>query len=191
MENEIWKDVKNYEKYYQVSNKGRVKSKDRKILNGFGLITKKAKILNGSDNSKGYKFIMLNNGKTKLKYYIHRLVANHFILNSNNLPEVNHKDSNPSNNNANNLEWITHKDNYWHARNKGRFDEHIEVLKKAFSISRKKQMKSVIGINLKDGSIIKYKYLNLVKNDGFQPSCVCNCCKGIRNYHKGYRWNYV
>jgi len=96
---EIWKDIEGYEGLYQVSNLGNVKS----IKNN--IIKKPSKL------PKGYLQICLNkNGK--LKYIsIHRLVAQAFIPNPNNLPCVNHKDCNPQNNNINNLEWCTYKEN--------------------------------------------------------------------------------
>ncbi len=104
---EIWKSIKNY-KDYQISNLGRVKSLPRKNrLNEL--------ILKLDTHKQGYKRIGLRkNNKTK-KFLVSRLVAIHFIANINNLPEVNHKDGNKSNNKSNNLEWITSKGNSIHA----------------------------------------------------------------------------
>jgi len=96
---EVWKDIKGYEDLYQISNLGRVKSIRNNII-------KKPSVL-----PKGYLQICLNK-KGKSKYVsIHRLVAQAFIPNQNNLPCVNHKDCNPQNNNVSNLEWISYKDN--------------------------------------------------------------------------------
>lgn len=92
MENEIWKDVPGYAGTYQVSNFGRVKSL-RKVLKA-GL-------------RKGYLYISLRNKK----FNIHRLVAIAFIPNPGNLPEIDHIDGNPLNNNANNLKWATRQQN--------------------------------------------------------------------------------
>ena len=96
---EVWKDIKGYEGLYQISSLGRVKSIRNNII-------KKPSVL-----PKGYLQICLNK-KGKSKYIsIHRLVAQVFISNPNNLPCVNHKDCNPQNNNISNLEWISYKDN--------------------------------------------------------------------------------
>ena len=101
---EIWKDIKGYEGLYQVSNKGRVKSLNYRR-------TGKEKILSSSPNSYGYLIVGLcKNGKQK-PFYIHRLVAEAFLTNPNNLLEVNHKDENKENNHVENLEWCDRKYN--------------------------------------------------------------------------------
>ncbi len=90
---EIWKHIAGYEGLYWVSNLGRVKNAE--------------KVLKLTPNKKGYQRVGLHkNGKIKT-VYVHRLVAEAFVPNNNNLPQVNHKDENKSNNNADNLEWCT------------------------------------------------------------------------------------
>lgn len=113
MKNEIWKDIKDYEGIYQVSNKGRIKSIGRNTSN----ICLKTKILKESINQNGYIYYCLyKNGKHK-RYKIHRLVAEAFILNPNKYPVVNHKDGNKKNNNVENLEWCSSSYNTKHAYN--------------------------------------------------------------------------
>lgn len=97
----IWRDIEGFEGLYQVSNTGQIRSLR------FG----KTKILKVMADNRGYKSLSLyKNGKGKT-YRVHRLVAQAFIPNPNNLPEVNHKDENKANNHVSNLEWISHKDN--------------------------------------------------------------------------------
>ena len=110
---EIWKDIKGYEGLYQVSNLGRVKSLSRKNH-------PKEEFRNLITNSKGYLIVNLlknNKGKTNK---VHRLVAEAFIPNPNNYPQVNHKDENKTNNHVDNLEWCTNKynSNYGHRNDK-------------------------------------------------------------------------
>ena len=95
---EVWKDIKGYEGIYQISSCGRVRS----------LHYKKNKILKLTQDKYGYYQINLckNNKVKNLK--VHRLVAEAFIDNPNNYPEVNHKDENKTNNKIDNLEWCTH-----------------------------------------------------------------------------------
>lgn len=97
---EIWRDCKGYEEKYQVSNLGRVWS------------VKRQNYLTPHIHTKGYLQVtmMAKNGKRKQEF-IHRLVALAFIDNPNNLPQVNHKDENKTNNTVENLEWMTCKDN--------------------------------------------------------------------------------
>ena len=110
---EIWKDIKGYEGLYQVSNFGRVKSLDRKVWN----YLKKGKILKTKDNGNRYLNVSLHNkNKVEKHVYIHRLVAEAFIPNSSNLPQVNHKDFNKQNNCVDNLEWVSDLENKKHYR---------------------------------------------------------------------------
>ena len=114
---EIWKDIEGYEGFYQVSNLGRVKSLHRliKFSNG-GTREYPEKILK-QYKANGYWVVGLNNHGKKTQVRVHRLVAEAFIPNPNNLPQVGHKDeknfktSNECNNNVDNLEWTTAKEN--------------------------------------------------------------------------------
>ena len=96
---EEWRDIEGYEGLYQISNKGRVKSLNYRM-------TRKEGILKPND-TQGYLQIRLCKNKNHKHYYVHRLVADAFIPNSNNLPEVNHKDEDKHNNCVDNLEWCT------------------------------------------------------------------------------------
>ena len=97
---EVWKEIEGYEGKYQVSNFGRVKSLNYSNT-GEEHILKQGK----TGRDKDYYCVGLSkNGKLK-SYLVHRLVAIAFIQNPNNLPQVNHKDEDKSNNCVWNLEW--------------------------------------------------------------------------------------
>lgn len=106
---EIWKPVKGFEGYYEVSNLGRVRSIDRVVVDNVRNCERllKGKILIQRNNSNGYMGIMFCKEHKLYNKYVHRLVAETFIPNPDNLPQVNHKDEDKSNNRADNLEWCT------------------------------------------------------------------------------------
>lgn len=110
--NEVWKDVKGYEGLYQVSNMGNVKSMNRfvKANSNHKYQHIKERLLKLNGGRKYTHVILCKNGTTK-GYLVHRLVAEAFIPNPDNLPIINHKDENPSNNCVDNLEWCTYKYN--------------------------------------------------------------------------------
>ena len=110
---EIWKDIKEYEGYYQVSNFGNVKALTRKIPSGrtenhaYNILQEH---LMRFCVGKYCQVHLSKEGKTVPKL-VHRLVAEAFIPNPNNFPCINHKDENPKNNCVENLEWCTYKYN--------------------------------------------------------------------------------
>lgn len=124
-----WKDVVGYEGYYQVSNFGDVRSCDRYIQNRWGSKTfRKGKVLSKTvridgklpDGSDNYYIGVILHRAGKARYVeVHRLVAQSFIYNPDQLPEVNHKDGVKHNNFVENLEWCTHAQNIQHAVNTG------------------------------------------------------------------------
>lgn len=108
---EIWKDIKDYEGLYQVSNYGRVKSLKRKVKNKNGFRIVNEKILKPILNNKGYYVYGLRkNNKLKI-LLLHRLIGEHFLNNENNYSCINHIDGDKLNNCINNLEWCTYKHN--------------------------------------------------------------------------------
>ena len=111
---EIWKDIEGYEGLYQISNYGVVKS----LKKYAGKSLRKEKILKTYKDKDGYiKVILCKNSKTRF-LSIHRLLAEVFIPNPDNLPQINHKDENPLNNKVDNLEWCTQQHNVIHSKHK-------------------------------------------------------------------------
>jgi hypothetical protein len=111
----MWKDIKGYEGLYQINEYGEVKSLSRIVINNGGKQVLPERILKPSVVGKGYlKVDLRKNNKTK-RYYIHKLVAEHFLENKYNYKIVNHKDGNKLNNHYKNLEWVTYSQNNIHA----------------------------------------------------------------------------
>ncbi len=98
---EIWKDIDGFDGRYQVSSWGNIRN-----VRG---------IMKPYRNKKGYLKIDLCKDGERYKKRVNRLVAEAFIPNPYNLPQVNHKDGNKENNSVSNLEWCTNKENHEHA----------------------------------------------------------------------------
>jgi len=116
---EIWKDIQDND-YYQVSNLGRVKSKERKVPHArHGTVYVRERILKPATDSKGYLRVALAKDKSLSTYKVHRLVADAFLKNRDSKPQVNHINGIKSDNRVDNLEWVTNRENRMHAISNG------------------------------------------------------------------------
>lgn len=179
---EVWKDIKGYEGIYMVSNKGRIKSLERKIetRNRWGKMERRfpGKIIKPSICKRtGYYNVVLNNSDGGKTFKVHRLVAIAFVENKNNLPQVNHKDENKINNCVENLEWCTAKYN----------SNYGTKTKRAAKAQSKKVAK------MKNGGIIEiYDSLHdVTRKTGISFKNVCSVCNGLRKTAGGYEWKYI
>lgn len=118
MENEIWKDILNYEGYYQVSNLGRIKSLKRYVKKRWDtLILIDEKILKPILRKDGYYRIKLCKNGNYDHPLVHQVVLKTFVKNLENKPQINHINGDKSNNKLNNLEWTTISENIQHSYN--------------------------------------------------------------------------
>ena len=119
---------------------------------------------------------MYKNGK-QYKKAVHRLVAEAFILNNNNFPQINHKDENPSNNNVNNLEWC---DNWYNSH----YGNHIEN-------SRRGHFKKVNQYD-RNGNFIKLwnSIVEASEKLKIDKSSISAVCKRKRKTAGNYVWEY-
>ena len=170
---EIWMDIKDYEGLYVISNYGRVK-------NNKGIIKKPQK------NRNGYLYIDLWKDNKGKKILLHRLVANHFLLNPDNYPEVNHKDENKLNNCVDNLEWCDHTYNNNYGTKK-------ERLRK--SLLNNPSSKPVVQYDLNGKEVSRFpsvqeagRILNLTKG---QMNCIYLCCNHKLQTSCGFIWKYA
>ena len=122
-ETEKWIPIKGYEGLYEVSNQGRVRSYSRPIrCRGGKTRVIKEKILKTFLNPYGYPMVNLYRiAREQDQCRVHRLVAQHFIPNPRNAPEVNHIDFNRTNASVDNLEWVFPIENIRHSRRFGRY----------------------------------------------------------------------
>ena len=155
MTEEIWKPIEGYEGQYEISSYGRVKSLKRPYENNGGIQWTKERILSPGKDKDGYLQVNLHcNGKQHQRK-IHRLVAQAFLPNPDNLPMVNHKDEDKTNNNVDNLEWCDHRYNM----NYGScIDRAIETrLKNGFIKRTYPQLRNLLKENIKLYKHITYK----------------------------------
>ena len=159
---EEWRDIQGFEGKYQVSNKGRVKS-----LNYHR--TGKEEILKAGNSGNGYLYVSLTkDGKVK-QCRINRLVAQAFLENPDNLPEVNHKNKDKNDNCVDNLEWCSRQYN-------------VEYSK----------AKAVIGINKISGLILEFPSTREAsRQTGIDNSSICHCLKGRQKSAGGHYWFYA
>lgn len=113
LDGEIWKDINNFENFYQISNMGRVRSLDR--LSGKNNKQFYGKIIKQFVGTSGYFFVNLKNNDKNNPKMVHCLIGIAFIPNPENKKTINHKDGNKLNNHVSNLEWMTHSENQLHA----------------------------------------------------------------------------
>lgn len=202
---EEWKDIKEFEGLYQVSNTGKVKSLDRTVIRKDGVIANyKECILKGRVMRNGYLAIFLSkNGKYK-SYYIHRLVAEAFIPNLDNLPEIDHIDTDKTNNGVENLRWVTHVENMNNPRTKemryGNCEKSKNINKNTMRIisqetkDKIREIKSIKVVQLDKDTNEPIKIwssaMEAQRERGFDHGHIIKCCKGNRKTHKGYKWMY-
>lgn len=166
---EIWKDIEGYEGVYQVSNLGRVKRFET------------GRILKGVKNEYGYLLANLSKNNIRSTKRIHRLVAEAFIPNPQNKPEVNHIDENKLNNDITNLEWVTSKENLNHGTRNERAGKAIS----------KSQSIPIIATNLTTGESTEfYSGKECARQLWLDPSNITKVLKGRRKQTGGYTFKY-
>lgn len=165
---EEWRDVVGYEGKYKVSNSGRVVS----------LLRKQPKEMKQFLNTFGCLQVMLSyNGKTK-SIRIHRLVADAFIPNIDNKPQINHINEIKTDNTVSNLEWVTNKENQNHGTTNRR--------------KSKALTKTIVQICPKTNMVLKvWEYVYELAESGYNRKNIQLCCLGYKKIHRGYRWRYL
>ena len=186
---EVWRAVKGYEGLYEVSNLGRVRSKDRLVKHiGIFLREAKGKVIKENTSSTGhYSSVGLHrNGKTK-HFKVHRLVAIAFIPNVHGYSDINHKDENKQNNCVDNLEWCckSYNENYGTKRTRQSQSTDWEAFRK--KVSKPLYQKTL------DGKIVRRwdSIAQVHRTLGYSSGNISMCCNGKLKKIYGFRWEFV
>lgn len=194
LDGEIWIPIRNWEQYYMVSNKSRIKRLPRKFIDISGREQNlREKIMKTPIcTTTGYQMIDLEVMDKLEKNTVHRIVGLHFIENPENKPEINHKNGIRHDNRIENLEWATSSEQKLHSfRVLGR------KLPKPF-LGKKGKLhptsKPINQIDFKTGVFIKtFESGKQAIEQGFATDSknLWLCCNGINNKHNGFKWEYA
>ena len=173
MAEEIWKDIRGYEGYYQVSTFGNVRSLDGTVTSKLGISKKiKGRMKSQICDESGYKTVTLYKDNNEWIVSVHRLVLMTFDPNENSdTLQVNHIDRNPSNNHISNLEWVTPQGN---SKYSARTNPNFNKRPKSFYVkmgSHGKQVRCVNDGKIHDSAVEAANYY------GISVNCVYNRCK--------------
>lgn len=183
---EEWKLVKGYEQVLAVSNFGNACRPGILLPDG----TKRDVLMRSvATHHTGYKYIIIKVKGVQKFLLMHRLVAEAFIPNPDNLPEVNHKDFNKENNFTTNLEWVTHRQNMEHANSVER--KAIKKKTRKYSKHGGIKKKPILAISPEKKEEV-YESVNACARgiNGFSTN-ICKCLKGTMKTYKGYTFEYI
>lgn len=166
----MFKEIKNYEKLYLVSDTGDIFS-----LSKIGSGGHTGKYLKLRIDKDGYLLVNLRKNKKSTTFKVHRLVAEHYLENLNNYPCVNHKDFNKQNNTVGNLEWCSVKQNNRHTWNsgKGKNPLHVRGADNPNALIDEQTAKEIIYLRNQ-----KIKLKDLSAKFNLSISQICGICKG-------------
>lgn len=168
---EEWRNIEGYSDY-MVSNLGRVKS----------LKYNKEKILKPATHTKGYLCVALCKNSKMQTFKVHRLVAQAFIPNTDNLPQVNHINEDKSDNRVDNLEWCDASYNINYGTG---------IQRRSTTNTNGKRAKTVYQYTIDGEFVAEYPSVNEIERQlGYRIGNIWSCCNGRYKSAYGYKWSY-
>lgn len=184
---EIWKDVQGYEGLYKISNFGNIKGHNKTYFCGKNTKRVLEERFIVGEVRNGYKRVTLWHNKKHRRVFVHRLVAEAFIPNPDNKPEIDHIDGNPSNNRAENLRWVTHTENLNNPitlKRKSLSAMGNHMLGKKGSLHHNSKKVLCIETNTIYGGVAE-----AMRKTGAKS--ISGCCCGRRKTTGGFHWKFV
>lgn len=187
LEGEEWKDVVGYEGLYIVSSLGRVASLERYVhrKNRYGddsVFVYKPHLCRPFFSNRYVGFVLCYNGVFTRKD-IHRMVAQAFIPNPNNYPQVDHINDNPKDNRVCNLQWCTAKVN-------STKESHRLALSKSHLGKPNHHKKPIVSIDA-EGNFFRYSSMTEAETKGHSRAAIRRVLNGSQETHHGLRWMYL
>lgn len=177
---EIWKNIKNFENLYQVSNYGRIKSLKRTLTDGRIWEERIMK----TPLSSGYPSVSLRKDNVYFKIRVHTIVGHHFLKGYKKGYCINHIDGIKTNNHFQNLEWCSNADNIKHA--------YTNKLSNAVDIMKESNSKSTVQLDLNNNLI---QIFDSAKDAAEFINCplqtITRVCRGERKSARGFIWKYL
>lgn len=187
---EIWKPISGYEGLYEVSSYGRVKSVERDFVDSIGRKYHKKERILKNQTYRGYLYVKLYDGPKR----VNRLVAKAFIPNSENKPQVNHKNEIKTDNRVENLEWMTVKENTNYGTRTERARKSLDkAARKAIGEATRKRLSKPVVQYTKNRELIKVwqSTREAGRQLGISHSDISNVARGTRKSCGGFVWKYV
>lgn len=181
-EEEVWKDIPDYEGYYQASNLGRIRSLDREVADRSGVRIANGKVLKSEMLQNDYLRVGLNKDGKTMRFLVHRLVWMAFNGTIPDGMQVNHIDECKTNNKLENLNLMTPKENT-------NFGTRNQRVAKA-NTNHPSMSKPVVAFNEDEEIVFEFSSTQEAARNGFNSGDLAACCRGERKTHKGLIWRF-
>lgn len=186
---EVWKDIQGYDGLFQISNLGNVKRKQKTYFCGNNTKRVLEERLIVGEQVKGYRRVALWNNKKYKRVFVHRLVAQAFIPNPENKPQIDHINTDKLDNRVENLRWVTPKENRnnplsYKKQKESQKGEKNYWFGKFGALHHNSKKVKCIETNSVYGGIAEAERKTGITH-------ISMVCRGVRKTAGGYHWQYV